>query len=92
MYDGISRSSWIESVTKYKVTTLIGNCCLFQISPISWLCNGSVICTTAGADFSEFHVRVSMIVAELQECPENNVLIAVILFLETRKISGNHVR
>jgi hypothetical protein len=28
----------------------------------------------------------------LQECPENDVLIAVILFLETRKISRSHIR
>jgi hypothetical protein len=96
MYEGISKSSWIESVTEYKVTTLIDNCCPFQISPISWLCSGSGICTavgrTAGADFLEFHVRVPMIVAKLQECPENDVLIAVILFLETRKISGSYIR
>ena len=83
MYEGISKSSWIESITKYKFTTIIGNCCPFQISPISWLCSGSGIFTNAGADFLESHVSVSMIVAELQECPENDVLIAVILFLET---------
>lgn len=33
-----------------------------------------------------------MIVAELQECPEKDVLLAVILFLEIRKISGSHIR
>jgi len=70
--------------------------CPFQISTISWLCSGSGISTTAGrtagADFLEFHVRVLMIVAELQESPESDVLIAVILFLETRKISGSHIR
>jgi hypothetical protein len=96
MYEGIFQSSWFELVTKYSVPTVIGNCCPFQISPISWLCSGSGITTTAGrtagADFLKFHVRVSMIVAELQECPENDVLIAVILFLETRKISRSHIR
>jgi hypothetical protein len=60
------------------------------------LCIGSGISTTAGktagADFLEFHVRVPMSVAELRECPESDVLITVILFLETRKISGTHIR
>lgn len=96
MYEGISKSSWVWSITKYKVTTLTVNCCPFQISPISWLWSGSSICTTAGrtagADFLEFNIWVSMIVAELQECPENDVLITVILFLEIRKISGSHIR
>ena len=59
MCEGISKSSWVESITKY-VTTVIGNCCPFQISPVSWLWSGSGICTTAGrtagANFLEFHV------------------------------------
>jgi hypothetical protein len=96
MYEGVSKSSWIESITKYMVPALIGNCCPFQSGHISCLCSGSGIYTTAGStagtDILEFHVRVSMIVPEFQECPENDVLIPVILFLETRIISGSYMR
>jgi len=33
LYEGISKSSWIESITKHKVTILIGNSVPFKLVP-----------------------------------------------------------
>jgi len=62
----------------------IGSCTL-PCGPLLSLCTGPSTFDTAGTDFLKLCVGRSMVVSKFQKHPGNNALIAVILFLETRR-------
>jgi hypothetical protein len=83
MYEGVSKSSWTESITKCKVTFVTGNCYPLKvvIFQVYWMGEGFHYCWK---HFLELHTGQSVIATEFQECHTNHSLIAVISFLETR--------
>jgi hypothetical protein len=62
---------------------VIGRCYHFQSSPLSSLCNGSHVSSTAGTDILELSVGWSANDSEFQRHPGNDTLLAVNSLSET---------
>jgi hypothetical protein len=82
-YEGLSKTSQTELLMKCGHAFAIGNCAL-PSGPILSLCSGPSTSDTAGTDFLKLCVGRSA-VPKFRKHPGNNALIAVILFLETRR-------
>jgi len=83
-YEGLSKTSQTELLMKCVHAFAIGIYALPSDSILS-LCSGPNTFDTAGTNFLKLCVGRSAVVPDFQKYPGNNVLIAVVLFLETRR-------